>query len=1091
MKAKKQSFKLNWKKAIVAFLGIPLLFFAVIAVVITVKKDAIIQELLSKANQDFKGKITLSGTKIAPLENFPYISIDVKDFEVFETKNSNEKPIINLGDVYVGFDLWTIIQGKYDVKTIKLANGKINIIQYQDDTFNIVKAFEPTKKVDDLEKEFHLDLQKIKIKNVDVLKTNLADSITLEAFINKAETRFKKDESYIKMGLNSKFVFNVIKDKDTTFIKNKHFEINTDFSYNKKSQKVTFEPSTVQLENGLFGMKGSIDIDDDFNMDVEFTGKKPNFDLLIAFAPEDLIATLKKYDNKGEIFFLATVKGKSLNGNLPAVEAKFGCKDGFFDNTITDKKLDEMTFNAYFTNGKKRNLETSAFYLKDFTAKPEAGRFKGNLKVINFISPEIDLKLDSDFDLQFLSKFFNLNDLSNVTGNVKLSMNFHDIIDLEHPEKSLEKLNQAYFSELLVTNLNFKTDSYHLPVKNLNLKASMDGNAVKLDYCRLQLGTSNIECNGKISNVPAIIHQTDGEVVSDIHFKSKLIDFKQLTAFDTIKKKPFDEKIRNLKLDLAFKGAANTFLKSKSLPVGQYNIKDFYGKLENYPHTFHDFNGDFTIEENDIIISKLDGELDATRFHFDGKVKNYNLWLTDKKMGDTQIEFDLTSNEIHFKDIFTYKGENFVPNEYRNEDIKQLKLHGRVVLHYKEILQSTDFYLDEFKGKMNIHPVKFEQFKGNVHSENNVLTLNNVSGKIGKSNFSLSGMYHLDKNESYKKQGDYLNFKSSYLDFDELFSYQEKPINPTVKVDHDSGFNLFELPFKNMKIYANIKHLNYHKYLIKNLNTKVRLKENHYVYFDECQFNAAGGLVNLKGYLNGSDPKHIYLNPDLKIQKVNLDQVLFKFDNFGQDKMVSENLHGIFTGRITGKILLHTDLTPKIDDSNLQMDIAIDNGRLDNFGPMQAMASFFKDKNLSKVLFDKLENRLQLQNGKLILPNMVINSSLGFIQLSGKQDMNLNMEYYLRIPLRMVTSVAFQKLFGRKREAVDVDQEDEIIYKDPNKKVRYLNLKISGTPEKYKISIEKNKELKQGKKFVKDESFLFDELEQASKDDAKDTLIEN
>jgi hypothetical protein len=255
--------------------------------------------------------------------------------------------------------------------------------------------------------------------------------------------------------------------------------------------------------------------------------------------------------------------------------------------------------------------------------------------------------------------------------------------------------------------------------------------------------------------------------------------------------------------------------------------------------------------------------------------------------------------------------------------------------------------------------------------------------------------------------------------------------------------------------------------------------------------NAAGGLVSLKGYLNGSDPKHIYLNPDLKIKKVNLDQVLYKFDNFGQDKMVSENLHGIFTGRVTGKILLHTDLTPKIDESNLQMDIAVDNGRLDNFGPMQAMASFFKDKNLTKVLFDKLENRLQLQNGKLILPNMVINSSLGFIELSGKQDMDINMEYYLRIPLRMVTNVAFQKLFGKKRKAVDVNQEDEIIYQDPTKKVRYLNLKISGTPENFKISVEKNKELKQGKKFVKDESFLSDELEHANKDDDNEKLIEN
>ena len=1081
--------KKMWNKAIEVFLEIPLLLFAIITLLITFKKDAIVQELLATANEDFKGKIALSGTTISPFENFPYISIDLKDFQVFETKKPNETPIINIKDVYVGFDLWTIIRGKFDIKTIKLANGKINITQYQDNTFNLVKAFEPTKEVEDLEEEFHIDLQKIKIKNVDILKTNLADTLTLEAFIDKAETRFKKDETYIKMGLDAAFVFNIIKYKDTTFVKNKHFDVATDFSFHKETQLLKFEPSTVQLENGLFGMEGSIDMDDDFNMDLEFSGKKPNFDLLIAFAPEDLIPTLEKYDNQGEIFFSTTIKGKSSNGNLPAVEAKFGCKNGFFDNTITNKKLDEMAFSAYFTNGEKRNLETSAFYLTDFTAKPEAGRFKGNLKVINFVSPEIDLKLDSDFDLQFLSKFFNLNDLSNLTGNVQLSMNFHDIIDLAQPEKSLEKLNQAYFSELSVTNLNFKSDSYHLPVKNLNLKATMDGNDFKMEYCRLQLGKSNLELNGKINNVPAIIHQTNGEVVSEIHVKSKLLDFKELTSFDTIKQKPFDEKIRNLKLDLGFKGAANTFLQSKSLPVGSYFIQDFYAKIENYPHAFHDFDGLLKITENEIVVSKFDGEIDATDFHFDGKIKNYNLWLADKKMGDTEMEFDLTSNEIHFKDLFSYKSENFVPEEYRNEDIKQLKLHGRVALHYKDSLQSTDFYLDEFKGKMKIHPVKFEQFKGNVHAENNVLTLNKLSGKIGKSNFLLSGKYHLKKNESYKKNGDYFNFQSSYLDFDELLSYEEKPINTSGKIDHDSGFNLFELPFKNLKIHAVISHLNYHKYLIKTLNTKVRVKENHYVYFDDCQFNAAGGLVNIKGYLNGSDPKHIYLNPDLKIQKVNLDQVLFKFDNFGQDKMVSENLHGIFTGRITGKILLHTDLTPRIDESNLQMDVAIEKGRLDNFGPMQAMADFFKDKNLSKILFDKLENRLQLENGKLILPNMVVNSSLGFIELSGKQDMDLNMEYYLRIPLKMVTNVAFQKLFGKKRESVDPDQEDEIVYKDPNKKVNYMNLKISGTPENFKISMEKNKEIKKGKGFVKDETFLFDDLETDTSEEITENTI--
>jgi hypothetical protein len=185
---------------------------------------------------------------------------------------------------------------------------------------------------------------------------------------------------------------------------------------------------------------------------------------------------------------------------------------------------------------------------------------------------------------------------------------------------------------------------------------------------------------------------------------------------------------------------------------------------------------------------------------------------------------------------------------------------------------------------------------------------------------------------------------------------------------------------------------------------------------------------------------------------------------------------------------MHKDLTPRIDESDLQIDFSVLEGRLDNFGPMNAMADFFKDKNLTKIRFDKLENRLKLKNGRLEIPNMLINSSLGFMELSGSQDMNLNMEYYMRIPLKMVTSIASQKLFGKKREEVDTEQEDDIIYKDPNRKVSFVNVKITGTPSDYKISLQKNKDLKKGVSFKKDDTFLFDSIGQDSLADDETNL---
>ena len=81
------------------------------------------------------------------------------------------------------------------------------------------------------------------------------------------------------------------------------------------------------------------------------------------------------------------------------------------------------------------------FSLKDF--QQIRGIFSGDLIVTNFLEPDINLKLVSNFKLDFLAKFFEFEDLKDLSGDLELTMNFHDIIDLDQPEKSIEKLNES------------------------------------------------------------------------------------------------------------------------------------------------------------------------------------------------------------------------------------------------------------------------------------------------------------------------------------------------------------------------------------------------------------------------------------------------------------------------------------------------------------------------------------------------------------------------------------------------------------------------------------------------------------------------
>ena len=97
-----------------------------------------------------------------------------------------------------------------------------------------------------------------------------------------------------------------------------------------------------------------------------------------------------------------------------------------------------MGFNGHFTNGENRDASTMEFSLTDMTASLEKGEFEGSIFVKNFENPEVDMKIESNFNLDFIAKFLDLEQVQDASGQVSLKMNFHDIIDIDNPEKALQ-----------------------------------------------------------------------------------------------------------------------------------------------------------------------------------------------------------------------------------------------------------------------------------------------------------------------------------------------------------------------------------------------------------------------------------------------------------------------------------------------------------------------------------------------------------------------------------------------------------------------------------------------------------------------------
>lgn len=1040
-----------WKRFILFLIILPIVLFTVMLTVIYFNQDKIVQHFISTANEDFKGEIVLKGSHIAPFANFPYISIDLEGVSVFESQDITQTPVIELEDVYIGFNLWTLLSGAFDIQSIKLENGDINIVEYTPGDYNIMRAFEVNeeKEIEDVEEEFHLDLKELLIDHVDINKMD-ADSLVYDALFNSAKVGFRSKKDHLYFSMDSDIRLSIIDKGDTSFIKNKHIETDISLDYLKDKDSIIIPKSSVKIAEVKFDFEGRIDVLDDFNLDLKFAGKKPDFSLLIALVPDDLIPVLKSFENKGDVYFSAELKGPSVNGKVPAVEARFGCVDGFFRNPKTDKLLEDLNFTGYFTNGEARTLETMRFELTDFSAKPEAGAFKVNLVAENFNAPDIDLNLVTKFELDYLAEFLSLEQLTDLKGSVSLETNFHDIIDLENPEKAIEKLNESYFTQLDVKDLAFNIPGYNERIEKINVDLFVDGEFAKLKRFDFRIGGSDLSITGEVNDLPAILHHTNEEITAKLSIQSKAMDINELTLAQG--EASFNEYIRDFYMDVNFTSSAKNLTESPYLPYGEFRIDKFNAELTNYPHALHDFTVDVIIDTNKLDVLDFSGMIDKSDFHLVATLENYPFWFQDTLLGDALVEFDITADRLQFEDLFSYEGENYVPEDYRHEELSNFKLHGNSELHFNEEgFYASDMRLTELTGKMKMHPLTFNKFDGRVHLEGNHISLEKFGGNLGRTSFDMDLEYYFGADSTLQKKDNFLNFRANHLDFDQLLAYEAK--ESSEPAEHDSVFSVFDIPFPTMSYKLRIGKMNYHKYLITQIKSDFNTTSSHMLYIDTMQFDIAGGHMDIEGYFNGSNRNHIYFYPTISMQNINLDKLMLKFDNFGQDEVVSDNLHGDITGKLWGKIHMHADLTPIINESDIHMDIEVTGGSIENYGPLEALSGYFEDDQLHKVIFDTLANHIDLANGEMIIPEMIINTNLGFIALSGKQDMEMNMEYYLRVPLKMITGAGSKKLFGKNNET---DTEELSDY-DPNKKYRFVNIKIVGDAEDFKVSLGKNK----------------------------------
>lgn len=324
---------------------------------------------------------------------------------------------------------------------------------------------------------------------------------------------------------------------------------------------------------------------------------------------------------------------------------------------------------------------------------------------------------------------------------------------------------------------------------------------------------------------------------------------------------------------------------------------------------------------------------------------------------------------------------------------------------------ASDFRNSLFTGTCNLNSVTIglrgynlpvTGLSGAFAFNNNDLLVSTLSGKFGNSDFRIKGSVgNLLARLFVKGEKLYVNgsLVSEKTNWDEIGASSE-----------GSGEYNFGIPsdieIGNLKL--DIRNFHFRKFDATNISADLAI-HNGILTASDILLQSMQGTVTGKATINASNPSHSLLTCNADINRVNINKLFVEFGNFGNTDLVAENLDGRVTGNVLFSGLMYPNLEMDLESIKSHAELIVEDGRLVNYEPMEALSSFLRVEDLKDIRFETLTNQIDIANQIIYIPVMEIKSSALNLTLMGTHTFDNEINYHFSIALADLLASKFRK----------------------------------------------------------------------------------
>jgi len=534
-------------KIILIVAAIPVVLFTVLALIlkIAISESVIKEHAIPLLESQLHRSVEIEH---ASVQVFPTIGIVLENLQVSDDPEFSKTSFLRLDNFTLGIRLFPLLAGNITIDEVGISGLTVHVIKNETGVFNFASMTQKDQpknnQPESTETEASSNL-KLTLDNFHIDQTTLTyDDLSSGLSSKLGNLNYKLNIDLGSDHLALKHQLSIEKITLTTalgnLLSNVPLEFSQDLNYNLTDDFLTINKTDFKISSFELDVKGDVKGVQDSVKEIHVSVKSGETDMtkFLSLVPASLVKQVSEIQTRGTFEFSANINGILSSTQIPKVDYLFSMKNGYFKYSSLPAALSEVFIDL---KGTENSLDLSRFSVnvKNSTVKVSA-------KVNNFKDPEVDIKSDVNINLGDIKDFYPLDENQSVSGSVSAN-----ILVSGKPlnAKTLKGSGKITFNQL-----SLRDKSLPKGIQEINGSFSINNDFALLDKFKIEVGSSDIELNGKVNNYLGLILKPDSVKLIPTFSASllsnnlKVSDFVDLNAEKTEEVKTDSVKTKQLPL---------------------------------------------------------------------------------------------------------------------------------------------------------------------------------------------------------------------------------------------------------------------------------------------------------------------------------------------------------------------------------------------------------------------------------------------------------------------------------------------------------------------------------------------------------------